>query len=186
MVDSSAPSLLARADRRLQRWVEDHPRLTGWTLVLGALGLALFLVGPFVVVVLFAWGLSPKGAGMLACLTLAVWAVVVVMVASHRSRDQRYSRARLRLLARAEAGDPKAMWAVAEAYRREPVHAAHWLRLLAESGDARAAYELALVLERGQGLVRDLAGARAWLHRAAEGGYGPAKVRLERKSAPEP
>lgn len=46
-----------------------------------------------------------------------------------------------------------------------------WYRRAAEAGHADAQYNLASMLDQGEGCDRDLPAARAWLRRAIDGGY---------------
>jgi hypothetical protein len=58
------------------------------------------------------------------------------------------------------------------------VEAANWYRRAAESGDARAQYNLALAYGDGRGLAQDFAASATWCRRAAEQGYSDAQLLL--------
>jgi TPR repeat protein len=78
------------------------------------------------------------------------------------------------LTQRAEAGDRKAMHALAESYyagregtEQDFVRAADWYRRLAKMGDARAQTSLGLMYARGYGVPKNLAEAHRWWNFAA-------------------
>lgn len=52
--------------------------------------------------------------------------------------------------------------------------AVKYFRLAAEQGSPEGAYGLAMMYASGEGVPRDLAKAREWMTRSAEGGHGPA------------
>ena len=56
--------------------------------------------------------------------------------------------------------------------------ALHIWRPLAEQGDARAQYSLALLYAKGMGVTKDVAIARMWAEKAAAQNFGPAKAML--------
>lgn len=53
------------------------------------------------------------------------------------------------------------------------------LKRRAEAGDPAGQHELAMRLYLGDGLAQDMAAARGWLARSAEGGYPPAALQME-------
>jgi TPR repeat protein len=53
--------------------------------------------------------------------------------------------------------------------------AMRWFRKAADQGDALAQNNIGWMYAKGQGVPRDLSEARAWIQRAAAGGYEDAK-----------
>lgn len=148
-----------------------------WTgrLLVACLGLALlwFLatvgLGLWVV-----WSVATHGAGSLHNNAPILWLVGLWMTVPaglgwvwfQFARDGRGLK-RDRLLEAAERGEPGAILAVAEGYRRrDPAAARAWLLQGARSGHAAAMRELARDLMEGRGGVRDLATAATWAERA--------------------
>lgn len=62
-----------------------------------------------------------------------------------------------------------------------PDRAISMLSQSAESGNADAAYMLAMIYESGAGVARDLAASTQWLHRAAELDYPRVVEQLSRR-----
>ena len=85
------------------------------------------------------------------------------------------------LVKRAETGDTRAQFAVAEAYAtgkgrlRNDAEAAKWMRRSAEGGYARAQYEFGYMYDRGSGVPENDAEALRWFRKAAEQGYAIAE-----------
>ncbi|CAM6092260.1 unnamed protein product [Calypogeia fissa] len=73
----------------------------------------------------------------------------------------------------ADLGDPAGQCNLGLAYLQEPsdpVEAAKWFHRAALAGHVRAQYSLALCLQQGRGVERNLVRAARWYLRAAEGG----------------
>ncbi|WP_434661521.1 tetratricopeptide repeat protein [Paraburkholderia sp. A3BS-1L] len=79
--------------------------------------------------------------------------------------------------ARASHGDPKAQFALAEAYRtgdgvdKNIVEALRWYRAAATAGEPSAQFRLAMCWLQGEGVEQSDAEASQWLMRSAEQGY---------------
>lgn len=89
------------------------------------------------------------------------------------------------LVQRAEEGDPEARFQLGLLYLRggdgigrSTPSAIHWLSLAAEGNHALAMMELAGLLNRGIGMVRNPEQARIWVQRAADQGHEPARELL--------
>jgi len=76
--------------------------------------------------------------------------------------------------------DPPADAAAQDACRaRAQTYYLTALQRRAEAGDAAGQHELSMRLYLGDGLAQDMAAARGWLARSAEGGYPPAQRQME-------
>lgn len=174
------PSLEVLEDG-LREWMILHPGLSA-RLLLGALlvavvGMGLFLGLAVAVLVTFAWVVSREMAVVMGILTLLLWLFSAALLFTLRNTDAAYSRRLKRWMGKAEEGDPGSRWKLVDAYRtgihgvrKDPAALCWWLRKLAEAGDVRAMRELAILLQSGQGLIRDRVQARLWLERAIERG----------------
>ena len=151
------------------------PLPLGTVLPLIILGSLAMLLGGVLLLVLSFWPPSGTRTWLLLLGTLGALACALLVLRGQGTRFQRLVRA-------AEAGDPQAQWRLSEAYlkathglARDESQSLWWLLRCAQGGDARAAYETALRLDRGQGHPRDRAAAKDWLRRSAAAGYGPAQ-----------
>ncbi len=61
---------------------------------------------------------------------------------------------------------------------RDFTEAATWYRKAAEADVPVAQWDLGMMYYQGYGVSKDLAAARAWLQKAADRGYAPAKDML--------
>jgi TPR repeat protein len=137
---------------------------------------------------------SPAGC-TIGLLLLALWGAVIFAFWMNRNTDARYSKEVLRLMERAQHGDSRAQYRLAECYLqgtpgipRSSSEAIHWLQQSAQGGEAQAAYVLAGLLKTGNGALVDETEARQWLAQAIESGHAPSRERLARwdRGEPEP
>lgn len=110
---------------------------------------------------------------------------LALMWTGSRFGPTRQSRESRRTWESAQAGDPKAAFALALAFERgdrdhpqDPVEARRWHQRAAEAGHAEAAYRLAELWAWGQGGLRDRRQAKTWLRKAVELGHQGAGGRL--------
>ncbi len=80
------------------------------------------------------------------------------------------------MMARLEIAESEAAYALGDMFdqRREMVEAAHWYRVAADAGDARAANRLGEYYYVGSGVAQDPAEAVRWFRKAAERGIAGA------------
>jgi hypothetical protein len=173
---SAAHALLERLPPRLRHG------FAGLILLVCALGLAASLLAALAMVGLFAYSVSPFATLAVAGIALGGVLGVTLALLANRPHDHTFRRGLLGLFRRAEAGDPGARLRLARAYlkgapglARDESQALWWMRRLAEEGNARAAYQVALWVDQGVGQPRNRRQALEWLRRAAEGGCGPAR-----------
>ncbi len=148
-----------------------------WTgrLLVGCLALCLlWLLATVGLGLWVVWSVATHGAGSLYNNAPILWLVGLWMAVPaglgwvwfQFARDGRGLK-RDRLLEAAERGDPGAILALAEAYRRrDPAAARAWLLQGARAGHPAAMRELARDLMEGRGGVRDLATASDWAGQA--------------------
>jgi hypothetical protein len=170
---------LGRAAGTAQAWFE-RPGLRpvipvlGWSAVMFVAGMVLLLlVLPFLYGGIFA-------APMAVCLAM------LLPMAWRMRWERRPAQAHRRHLDAAQAGDPRAAYALGMAYAegrdglpKDPGEARRWLRISAEAGHLDAMVALAEHLGWNLGGPRDPRGREAWLRRAAEAGHLGARGRLE-------
>ncbi len=183
--DAEVPDWLVERSR--ERWFQ----ATVWCLVVLALALLLlvFVILPAWCVWTVATTLGPAGTD--PSLVLALPVALGLAAASmlfwlwRESRSRRRGSRVERLMTRAEAGDAKSAFELAQAYRRgawglalDGLAARVWFAKAAASGHLPAMLLLAEMLRTGEGGVRDEAASREWLKRAAEGGSPEAARRL--------
>lgn len=94
------------------------------------------------------------------------------------------NRERPGLLAKAQAGDTKAMidlgYIVDDEFER-----ARWYRQAAEAGDPQGMYEWAILLYQGRGVAEDRLAARAWFEKAVVAGHQSARAVLDGLFSPK-
>lgn len=93
-------------------------------------------------------------------------------------QKEEVKRERPGLLAKAQAGDVKAMSDLG--YMADDLaEAASWFRQAAEVGDPQGMYEWAIRLYQGRGVAEDRQAAKGWLEKAALAGHPTAKAVLD-------
>jgi hypothetical protein len=142
------------------------------------------------------WLIAPLPVVAVTVITFIGLIIIVASQAISESANgpTGFDRDYLRVLKRAEGGDPEAMLRLAGMYMdgsvpaiaKDPSQSVWWLSRSAEAGNGEAAYRLSLALLSGRGVMRDPASADGWLRRSAERGYGPAIHRLSSSPRPEP
>lgn len=155
--------------KRIGGHAEDPPSMTLPTISIILLAATMILV--VVVVLWFAWFVSPLATAII--LGLLVFGLFGGLMAhawvSSWDTTAGFPRTFVRTVERAERGDHEAMRELASIYRRggdgilaDPSQSVWWLTRAAEAGSSEAATELAQMIERGEGVRRDAAQARAW------------------------
>lgn len=124
----------------------------------------------------------PKGQSLMAAMYSSGWDGVVPKDTTigdelHRKSFQGFAQ-------RAEAGDDRAQYELAEAYSsgngvaRSHTEAAKWYRVSADQGNPQAQYQVAQAYEYGRGVPQSYTEAIRWYRQAADQGYVTAQYTL--------
>ncbi len=179
-----APSVLERTEALVQAIMGRFPRAMGLLILTAAVAIITFvLAGSIGLVILFAFDVSPQASRLWLYMAIPLWlAAAGLPLLLVRGGRISFGRGYRRLITRAAAGDRQAMWALVRAYLdggqglvKDPSQANWWLTLLADAGDAEAAFWLHEHHRKGIGTFRSEHQAERWLRQAAEMGHAKAK-----------